>query len=152
MNDAAPRLQRDDVGTIRERMRALHAELSGTRTREDLRIGARHLGIPLRKNKLLLGNEAELTVLFDHLNYSYGQALPEEILRLLQAILTAQTQCQPMQAPQEGPISLEGPRQRAIKSLAQRMPADRNHILVGHPPHSSGVAERQSACRATASR
>lgn len=71
MNDASLSLQRVHVDAIRDRLRSLQAELSRVRTLDDLRTGARHLGIPFRQNTFEFGNTSDMTLLFDYVHYSY---------------------------------------------------------------------------------
>lgn len=64
------RLQRSDFAAIRERLTSLHSELLRLQSPDDIYAAARHLGL-LHKKTIVFGNEAEQTILFDYLNYSY---------------------------------------------------------------------------------
>jgi hypothetical protein len=64
------RLQRSDFAAIRTRLTSLHAALVEVQSRDDIYAGARQLGM-LRKKTIVFGNEAEQTILFDYMNYSY---------------------------------------------------------------------------------
>jgi hypothetical protein len=68
MNDASLPLQRVHVDAIRDRLRSLQEKLSRVRTREDLRAGARHLGI---QNTFMFGSTSDMTLLFDYVHYSH---------------------------------------------------------------------------------
>jgi hypothetical protein len=63
-------LRRSDFAAIREKLTFLHSRLVELQSRDDIYAAARHLGL-LHKKTIVFGNEAEQTILFDYLNYSY---------------------------------------------------------------------------------